>query len=306
MSIFKRITRSLVTLIILWSAAVYAVQPLEISHVYVDEGIILDGEQHSTIVFTVMGSNFLNGGTVELLLGEVPLRLLTQSDKTITAALPENMETVPEGSYQLLATTGGGTVRQDEHDGVTIGAAGLPGPQGEPGVDGTNGADGATGPKGDTGDQGEEGPQGPVGPPGPKGDTGDQGERGPQGDLGDIAACADGFAIRDVFSDGSVTCEPLINPTTEGNVTIASTSGQIVITAGGSRIIVAPDGTVTIEGNTVNINSTGDLNLSGNDVNITGTTVDINGLAGVNMTGTTVDINGLATVDIDGSVITLN
>lgn len=179
MSIRKRITRSLGALIIIWSAAALAVQPLEITDVVVDE-------VSSPIQFTVTGHNFNNGGTVELWLGTIPLNVLEQSDTVIIAELPEKTP-IMEGSYQLVATTGGGTVRQDDFDGVTIGAEGLQGEQGLPGVDGADGAPGAKGddgPRGIQGIQGEQGPQGLLGLPGSQGDPGIQGEQGERGEPG--------------------------------------------------------------------------------------------------------------------------
>lgn len=269
----------------------FAVQPIEIIDVYVDEDVVPVDETEPTIVFTIDGVNFNNGGDVELWLGEIPLRLLSQTDTTLTAALPLGMQTVDVGSYQLVVTTGGGTVRHNEFDGVTIGAegpegaVGPQGPQGPQGLTGPQGLKGAPGPVGPRGEVGPPGPPGPPGPIGPKGDPGDP------GDIGSITACSVGYAIREVFSDGSVTCEPVINPTTPGNVSITSVSGEIVLTAGGSTVTVAPDGTVTISGTSVNVESTGALNLSGTSVNISGTVVGI---------------KGAAMVDVDGGVITLN
>jgi hypothetical protein len=122
-------------LLVLWTAAAFAVQPLEITDVYVEENVTLPGEETPTILFTIDGNNFLNGGDVELWLGDIPLRILTWSNTTIEAALPLGMPTTDPGSYQLIATTGGGTVRHDDFDGLTIGAEGLQGIQGEQGLD---------------------------------------------------------------------------------------------------------------------------------------------------------------------------
>jgi hypothetical protein len=285
MSFQTMLSYTAATIFLFVSSLVFAVQPIEIIDVYVDEDVVPVDEIEPTIVFTIDGVNFNNGGDVELWLGEIPLRVLSQTDTTLTAALPLGMQTVDVGSYQLVVTTGGGMVRQNEFDGVTIGAEGAIGPQGPQGLTGPRGLEGAPGPVGPRGEVGPPGPPGPPGPIGPKGDPGDP------GDIGSIAACSAGFAIREVFSDGSVTCEPLINPTTPGNVSITSVSGEVVLTAGGSRITVAPDGTVTISGTTVNVESSGALNLSGNSVNISGTTVGI---------------KASAIVDVKGALITLN
>jgi hypothetical protein len=269
----------------------FSVESTEIYDVYVDEDVVPVDEIEPTIIFTIDGVNFNNGGDVELWLGEIPLRVLSQADTTLTAALPLGMQTVDVGSYQLVVTTGGGTVRHNEFDGVTIGAEG---PEGAIGPQGPEGPQGLTGPRGLEGAPGPVGPRGevgPPGPPGPPGPVGPQGDPGDPGDIGSITACSAGFAIREVFSDGSVTCEPLINPTTPGNVAITSVSGEIVLTAGGSTITVAPDGSVTISGSSVNVESTGALNLTGTSVNISGTTVGIEA-AGI--------------VDVKGALITLN
>jgi len=250
---------------------------LDVTEVFVDGTSIM-----------IIGTDLdFGSGPLSVTLGEFGALTITgtPSDTMIEVDLPVG---IFDGDFLLTVSNGTRQSQNDEYD-LTIGAVGPPGPPGADGADST-----VAGPPGPPGADGADGADSTVaGPPGPPG------EQGPQGDLGDIAACSDGFAIREVFSDGSVTCEPLINPTTEGNVTITSTSGQIVVTAGGSKIVVAPDGTVTIEGNTVNINSNGALNLSGTAVNITSDTV-------VDITGLVVDINGAGTVDIDGGLITLN
>ena len=123
MSICKRFTRSLAAIIFLWSATAFAVQPLEITEVYVDES----GTPYQLIV---TGRNFDNGSPIELWLGEIGAPLVVESMTehsgyfTIVANLPEG---ILDGSYQLVATTGGGTVRFNAFDGVTIGAEGLQG-----------------------------------------------------------------------------------------------------------------------------------------------------------------------------------
>jgi hypothetical protein len=262
---------------LLISSLALAVAPLEMENAVVLES----GDPAILDQLVVTGHNFNNGGAVALTLGSTPLTVILQEGTRIIAEIPA--ELLP-GSYVLTAWTGNGSVREDSMD-ITIGAEGPEGPQGIQGEIGPQGEQGIQGQQGPQGEQGPEGPQGPPGPIGPKGDPGDP------GDIGSITACSAGFAIREVFSDGSVTCEPLINPTTPGNVSITSVSGEIVLTAGGSRITVAPDGTVTISGSVVNVESTGALNLSGDSVNISGTTVGI---------------NASAIVDVKGALITLN
>jgi hypothetical protein len=178
MSICKLITSFLAALIILWGAAAVAVQPLEITEVFVLEADPHDSldEPHDHLI--VLGTNFMNGGDVELWLAGFLLEVLSQNESEIVAELPSIID---PGSYQLLATTGGGTVRQNEFDGVTIGAVGLPGEQGPPGETGPVGPQGEQGIQGETGPQGIQGEQGPIGLIGL---TGSQGERGPQGEEG--------------------------------------------------------------------------------------------------------------------------
>lgn len=102
--------------------------------------------------------------------------------------------------------------------------------------------------------------------------------------IDNIGACGDSSAIQEIFPDGSVSCEQFMTPTSSGDITLKSTSGKIVIKAGASQITMQQDGTITIEGNNVNIKSNGNLNLS----------------------GAVVDINGSAMVDVDGGLIMLN
>ena len=171
MSIYKRFTQLLAALIIVWSAAANAVKPLEITDVIVDQ-------LPPTIEFTIIGHNFMNGGDVELWLGGIPLDMLTQTDTVITAKLPDGMPSIMAGSYQLLATTGGGAVREDEFDGVTIGVQGL---QGVPGIDGMDGDPGATGPAGADGTDGDPGAAGADGADGADGAGGMAGADGANG-----------------------------------------------------------------------------------------------------------------------------
>lgn len=159
---------SVAAIMILFSASALAVQSLEITDVYVDES----GSPHRLMV---AGHNFNNGGAVELWLGGIPLAVVSQTDTLIVADLPEG---IIDGSYQLIASTGGGTVRFDDFDGVTIGAEGPQGPQGEQGETGPRGEDGAPGADGLPGEQGPQGPEGPAGPQGPVGPPGPPGPPG--------------------------------------------------------------------------------------------------------------------------------
>lgn len=274
---FRTMLSSAAAISLLFVSLVLAVAPLEM-----DNAVVLESSDPAVLdQLVVTGHNFNNGGEVALRLGGTPLTVILQEETRIIAEIPAELLA---GSYVLTAWTGNGSVREDSMD-ITIGAEGPEGPKGIQGEIGPQGEQGIQGDQGPQGEQGPEGPQGPPGPIGPKGDPGDP------GDIGSITACSAGFAIREVFSDGSVTCEPLINPTTPGNVSITSVSGEIVLTAGGSRITVAPDGAVTISGSVVNVESTGALNLSGDSVNISGTTVGI---------------NASARVDVKGALITLN
>ena len=129
MSISKRVTRSLGALIILWSAGAFAVQPLEIKSVIVDETV-------EPVTLMIFGENLMNGSDLELWLGEdikLDVDFDSLTNTSVTATLPPGSY---EGSYQLVATTGGGTVREDDFDGVTIGAEGPQGIQGEQGPQG--------------------------------------------------------------------------------------------------------------------------------------------------------------------------
>ena len=181
MNLFNQITRSLVAVMLLSSATAIAVQPLEISDVFVQEvephDLLLTRHDH----LTVLGKNFMNGGVIELWLGDFDLEILSQLDAEIMAEMPI---LIGPGSYQLVAMSGGGTVRHDDFDGVTIGAVGLPGADGLPGidgVDGTNGLDGAAGATGPAGADGTNGTDGLDGAPGATGAQGLIGLVGPQG-----------------------------------------------------------------------------------------------------------------------------
>ncbi|HEX7070167.1 MAG TPA: hypothetical protein VF190_05155, partial [Rhodothermales bacterium] len=159
-----------------------AAPALEIQDVIVDD-------TGSPVRLIVTGKNLDNGSAIELWLGTIPLTVDSQTDTVVVASLPAN---VLPGSYQLAATTGGGSIRYDEFDGVTIGAVGPPGPSGEPGPQGDPGPQGPPGPAGEPGPQGNSGPAGPAGavgpegPPGPTGEPGLQGGPGPVGPAGAV------------------------------------------------------------------------------------------------------------------------
>lgn len=187
----------------------FAVQPLEVTDVYVDES-------ETPYQLMVAGQNFNNGGDIELWLGGIPLEVVSQSDTLVVANLPEG---ILDGSYQLSMTSGGGSVRYDDFDGVTIGAEGPvgpqgpEGPQGEVGPQGPIGPAGPQGPQGDTGSQGPQGPQGPpgancwdnipggtstadcIGPPGEQGPKGDKGDKGDQGEPGPAGTLASTYVL---------------------------------------------------------------------------------------------------------------
>jgi hypothetical protein len=183
-------------LALIFCSAAFAVQPMEVTDVFTLE---VDADTQVAVPhehLMVMGSNFNNGGVIELTLGGFPLVVVSQDDSVVVAELPDF---IAPGSYQLVATTGGGTVRHDDFDGVTIGAVGPQGPKGDKGdtgdtgpvgpagADGKDGTDGAKGDDGAPGPQGEPGPpgdDGPPGPPGPPGDDGPPGPEGPQGPVG--------------------------------------------------------------------------------------------------------------------------
>jgi hypothetical protein len=148
-----------------FSLSATAVQPLQITEVYVDDS----DDPH---LLMVTGQNFNNGGTLELWLGGYLLTVLTQDDTMIVAELTAG---IPAGSYQLVATSGGGTVRHDDFDGVTIGAVGPAG---------ADGADGAQGPAGPDGPAGADGAMGDVGLPGLPGADGADGKDGAPGAAG--------------------------------------------------------------------------------------------------------------------------
>jgi len=162
-----------------------AVQPLEITDVVVDELPAID-QSPATTEFMITGHNFMNGGDVELWLGGIPLVTLTQTDTVITARLPDGMTSMRAGSFQMVAMTGNGAVREDAFDGVTIGVQGLQGIQGIPGIDGVDGAPGPDGQQGATGPSGETGPQGEQGLAGSNGIDGDDGLPGDDGATGPI------------------------------------------------------------------------------------------------------------------------
>ena len=175
---FRTMLSSAAAISLLFGFQAFAVAPLEITDVTVDE---------SENQIQIKGLNFDNGNSLEFWLGGELLTIVSREFEpnccTVIAELPANIE---PGSYQLVATTGGGAVRYNDFDGVTIGAEGPVGPQGPQGDIGPIGPQGI---QGIPGPQGEQGPIGPVGAQGPKGDTGPQGPKGnigPQGLQGDL------------------------------------------------------------------------------------------------------------------------
>lgn len=179
---YRRVGTAICAATLLWVSSALAVQPLEIKGVIVGA----NSETGQTELW-ITGENFQNGSDLELWLGEGNLLTIvdgTLEDTFVIATVPPNV--VP-GSYQLIATTGGGTVRFDDFDGVTIGAVGpqgLKGDKGDTGDQGIQGPQGETGPAGPQGDPGPKGDEGDQGDPGLPGQKGDQGDSGPQGDPG--------------------------------------------------------------------------------------------------------------------------
>lgn len=203
-------THSFLCASFLFMSSALAVQPLEVSDAYVDE---------STNQLIVSGSNLDNGSVLELWLGGFLLEVVSKDDTRIVADLGSVFS---PGSYQLVVTTGAGTVRYDDFDGVTIGAEG---PQGEQGIQGETGplgppgpagADGTPGPQGSAGAAGAPGLQGPTGDPGPQGVAGPEGPQGPAGPEGPQGpagtsipldqSCPVGLAVTGLDRDGRIIC----------------------------------------------------------------------------------------------------
>ena len=153
-----------------------------------------------TMQVSVSGSAFLDGKTNTLLaeLGGVPLNVLTLTDSTFTAELPQGMG---DGDYLLFVYNENGaggyalTIGAVGPTGATgpegppgpmgpEGLMGATGPEGPPGPMGPEGLMGAIGPLGPMGPMGHEGPIGPAGPSGPEGPAGSQGDMGPPGQPG--------------------------------------------------------------------------------------------------------------------------
>ncbi len=174
MSICQRVGGLLCVATFFWGSAALAVQPVEIT-----DAFTTDAEAHDQVItphqhLVVLGVNFLNGGDIELTLGTFSLVVISQTDTEVVAELPS---IVAPGSYQLTATTGGGTVRHDDFDGVTIGAVGPEGPQG---------------------------PQGAEGPPGPAGQDGATGQDGAPGADGSSCSASQGIGSATVScTDGT-------------------------------------------------------------------------------------------------------
>lgn len=216
-----RISRNLLVTLLLAFGSASAVQPVDITNVYVDS-------EAEPIELTIIGENFDNGKKLELWLSGIPLEVdeASATATRIVATLPDSNPPIAlmPGSYQLVLTTGGGTMRVDVFDGVAVGEIGprgadgtscsvqqgtaaatiectdgtsatvsdgddgARGPQGEPGPAGARGEPGPQGPRGEPGLQGPQGDQGPQGEPGPEGPQGEPGPQGPPGDSGAAAA----------------------------------------------------------------------------------------------------------------------
>ena len=207
MSLFNRITRSLAAVMLLSSATTFAVQPLEISDVFVQEVDPHDllTTRHDHLI--VLGKNFMNGGVIELWLGDFDLEVLSQMDTEITAEMPI---LIGPGSYQLVAMSGGGTVRHDDFDGVTIGVQGPIGVRGFQGEQGIPGTDGVVGPIGPAGPQGPKGGQGPQGIQGQKGDQGLPGAAGLNGQDGTSCTVSPGAG------SATITCGTALATVNDG------------------------------------------------------------------------------------------
>ncbi len=190
MFIRKAIATLLGATFVLWGATTFAVQPLEITEAFTQVAEAHDQVTGDHEHLIVRGVNLNNGGEIELSLGGFNLVVISQADDEVVAELPD---IIGPGSYQLVATTGGGTVRFDDFDGVSLGGQGPQGESGADGVDGLSGADGengapgadgAAGADGAPGPQGDSGPMGLMGPSGPQGEQGLHGEQGPPGQDG--------------------------------------------------------------------------------------------------------------------------
>jgi hypothetical protein len=105
--IFKSIGGALSATSIVWGTFAFAVQPLEVKSVVVNDAV-------APIELMIFGENFMNGSDLELWLGEnIPLTIKpgTLTNTSLTAVLPAGDF---EGSFQLIVSTGGGSVgRQD-------------------------------------------------------------------------------------------------------------------------------------------------------------------------------------------------
>jgi hypothetical protein len=178
----------------------------------------------------INGVNFDNGNLLEVTLGDVPLTVVPSADPSlaateIRAAMPAIFS---PGTYTVLITSGGGSIRYDQID-ITVGNTGPRGPEGPPGPKGDRGAAGA---KGDTGEQGPRGQDGddcavaPLfdanGQPSgaevtcgatvaqiPKGDKGDKGEPGADGAQG--LTGTPGLACWDANGNGSPDTDEDLN-----------------------------------------------------------------------------------------------
>ena len=117
----------------------------------------------------ILGSDFTDP---DVTLGPVvlPLPYLLSAPGELIIEIPAM---VP-GDYKLILAQGKNEIEWD----LTIGAAGLQGPEGLPGTDGAVGPEGPQGPQGDQGPVGNDGAQGPQGDQGPVGNDGADGADG--------------------------------------------------------------------------------------------------------------------------------
>ncbi len=156
------------------SSPVFAIDPVSSAGVSVFAVVPAAGN-----TIEILGDSFLRGAP-QVLLGDIPLALVSATPGLIRASLPPGID---PGTHRLVVTSGNGAVGRAAID-VTFGATGLQGPIGPQGETGPAGPKGDTGAPGATGPQGEAGPagiDGAAGPQGPQGPVGPQGETGPAG-----------------------------------------------------------------------------------------------------------------------------
>ncbi len=141
----------------------------------------------------IVGIGFDGGGPLTVNLGAVGD--ISQLCSTDFVAMPQvltcdfSMTGMPsDGDYRLAVSTGNGSKKSDTFD-LTIGNAGLIGPEGP------------------MGPQGETGPQGPQGAPGPQGPQGDTGPQGPIGETGPQGPAGSAYEGGDLTITGNLTVE---------------------------------------------------------------------------------------------------